>query len=167
MSNEPENATLTDLIRDLLLAMVSSQNEANKAFIESIEGLAATDVTISYTKNVGDKKEKKEIKGNALSLGILPTWLNIQSGTIEIRTALSTTHNQSSAGQNSKTIDERPSYIFKINAVDAKYQNAYSYKAETSSLIRVTVVPVPPSQVMSEIMKSTTSKNTLSDTSKK
>ena len=38
------------MIRDVLLAMMSSQNEANKTFITKIAELADTEVTIGYTK---------------------------------------------------------------------------------------------------------------------
>lgn len=163
MSDVPENATLSDIIRDLLLAMVSSQNEANKAFIEGIEELADTDITISYTKNVQGKKEKQEIKANALSLGLLPTWLNIQSSTVEIRTAISTANNPSSGGLTSKNLRDRSNTLFKINPVDAKYQNAYSYRPETSSVIKLTIVPLPPDQ----LLEAAKSQNPKIDTTKK
>ena len=102
MSSTDENASLSDLIRDVLLAMVSSQNEANKNFVAAIEELAGTDLTIGYTKNVEGKAEKRELKGNALAFGVLPTLLSIQSSTIEIRTALSTTKNTSAASNRKK-----------------------------------------------------------------
>ena len=57
--------------------------------LAAIEELADTDLTIGYTKNIEGKNEKREIKGNALAFGVLPTLLSIQSSTIEIRTALS------------------------------------------------------------------------------
>jgi hypothetical protein len=65
MALNQESITFDEMIRDLLLAMASSQNEANKSFIAGIEELAGTDITISYTKNVDGKKENREIKGNA------------------------------------------------------------------------------------------------------
>ncbi len=137
MSITQENITFDELIRDLLLAMVSSQNEANKSFIAGIEDLAGTDITLSYTKNNNGKNENREIKGNALAFGILPTLLSIQSGVIEIRTAMSVTKNSSSSGTGltSKSVKARAGYLFKADAVDAKYQNTYSYKAESSSII--------------------------------
>jgi hypothetical protein len=152
MSATPENVTLGDMIRDLLLAMVSSQNEANKTFIAGIEELAGTDVTIGYTRNVDGKKENREIKGNALAFGVMPTMLSIQSSTIEIRTALSVQKNTTTG--TGKNLRERTAYQFKTNTVDAKYQNTYNYKAETASIIRITVVPTPPSQALMEAIQS-------------
>lgn len=150
MSEGPQAGTLGDLIRDVLLAMVYSQNEANSAFMAGIEELAATDVTISYTKNNEGKNEKREIKGNALSFGVMPTLLSIRSSTVEIRTALSAAKNQ-----RTKTADapNRSNYLFKTDMVDAKYQNAYNYKPETSSIIKLTIVPTPPSSEMLEVIK--------------
>ena len=152
MSITQENITFDEMIRDLLLAMVSSQNEANKNFIAGIEELAGTDITIGYTKNLdGNKKENREIKGNALSFGVLPTLLSIQSGVIEIRTAMSVAKNSSSSG--TTNVKSRAGFIFKTETVDAKYQNTYSYKAESSSIIRITVVPTPPSQALMEAIR--------------
>jgi hypothetical protein len=166
MSVLPENATLGDMIRDLLLAMVSSQNEANKSFIAGIEELAGTDVTISYTKDVDGKKENREIKGNALAFGVLPTLLSIQSSTIEIRTALSITKNTWTTGTKGTNVRERAGYLFRTNTVDAKYQNTYSYKAESSSIIRITVVPTPPTQALMDAIKSVTKSTPIADNPK-
>jgi len=139
--------------------MVYSQNEANSAFIASIEELAATDVTLNYTKNNEGKDEKRELKGNALSFGVLPTLLSIQSSTVEIRTALS-----AAKSQQTKTTDQnRNSYLFKTDLVDAKYQNAYNYKPETSSIIKLTIVPTPPSAEMLEAIKAAAAKKPVTD----
>lgn len=161
MSVVEENPTLADLIRDVLLAMVSSQNEANKTFIANIEELAGTDVTIGYTKNVEGKNESREIKGNALSFGVIPTLLSIQSGTIEIRTALSATKNTQT--NQTKNANQRAAYLFKTNTVDAKYQNTYNYRAESSSVIKLTVVPIPPSQELLDSIKALTTKSPVVD----
>jgi hypothetical protein len=165
MSLTQENITFDEMIRDLLLAMVSSQNEANKNFIAGIEELAGTDITISYTKNVDGKKENREIKGNALAFGITPALLIIQSGIIEIRTALSVTKNSSASGT-SKNVKSKAGYLFRADSVDAKYQNTYSYKAESSSLIRITVVPTPPSQALIDAIKEVSQGNSLTDSAK-
>jgi hypothetical protein len=154
MSATPENVGLAELVRDLLLAMVSSQNEANKTFIASVEELAATNVTLGYTKTVGGKSENREIKGSALAFGVTPTLLNIQNAVIEIRAALSVTKNTPNSSAADKNVKTKAGYRFKTDTVDAKYQNAYSYKADSSSVIRITVVPVPPSQALMDAIKS-------------
>lgn len=161
MSTAEDTLTLADMIRDVLLAMVSSQNEANKTFITNIAELADTEVTIGYTKNIEGKNEKREIKGNALSFGVLPTLLSIQSGTIEIRTALSATKNTQT--DQTKKVNQQSAYLFKTNAVDAKYQNTYNYKAESSSIIRLTVVPTPPSQELLDSIKALTKQSPIID----
>ncbi len=148
---ESENATLSDVIRDLLLAMVTSQNEANNAFIEGIKELAEKDITFGYTKTLNGKNEKCEIKGSALAFGVVPTLLSIQSSTIEIRAALATTKNQQTKTANN--LKSRSDYLFKTNFVDAKYQNAYSYKPEASSTIKITFVPTPPSAELLEAVQ--------------
>jgi hypothetical protein len=167
MSATSENATLGDMVRDLLLAMVYSQNEANKTFIAGIEELAGTDVTIGYTKNNAGKAEKRELKGNALAFGVLPTLLSIQSSTIELKTALTISNNPKAVSTKGTNIQERSNYLFKTRAIDAKYQNIYSYKTETSSTIKITVVPTPPSQELLDTIKSLTNTASISDTPKK
>jgi hypothetical protein len=163
MSLAEEGISFDEMIRDLLLAMVSSQNEANKNFIAGIEELAGTDISINYTKNLdGNKKENREIKGNALAFGVLPTLLSIQSGVIEIRTAISINKNTSSSS--TKDVKSRAAYLFKASTVDAKYQNTYSYKAESSSIIRITVVPTPPSQAFMEAIRAVAEGTKVSDT---
>ncbi len=166
MALNQESITFDEMIRDLLLAMVSSQNEANKSFIAGIEELTGTDITISYTKNVDGKKENREIKGNALAFGITPALLTIQSSIIEIRTAMSVTKNTSASGTSSKNVKARAGYLFKTDTVDAKYQNTYSYKAESSSLIRITVVPTPPSPALIEAINAVTRGTPLTDSAK-
>lgn len=166
MSITQETITFDEMIRDLLLAMVSSQNEANKNFIAGIEDLAGTDITISYTKNNDGKKENREIKGNALAFGVLPTLLSIQSGVIEIRAAMSVTKNVNTSGNTGKNVKARAGYLFKTDTVDAKYQNTYSYKAESSSIIRITVVPTPPSQALMEAIRSIAQGAPIADNSK-
>lgn len=159
MSVELQAASLGDLIRDVLLSMVYSQNEANSAFVASIEELAETDVTLSYTKNTEGKNEKREIKGNALSFGLMPTLLSIQSSTVEIKTALSI----AKTTQNKAAAQNRSSYLFKTDLVDAKYQNAYNYKPETSSIIKLTIVPTPPSAEILEAIKAAAAKKPITD----
>ena len=148
--SEAENATLSDVIRDLLLAMVTSQNEANNAFIEGIKELTEKEITLGYTKTIDGKNQRCEIKGSALAFGVVPTLLSIQRSTIEIRVAIAPTN----TNQNLKN---RSAYLFKTNFVDAKYQNAYSYKPETSSNIKITVVPTPPSAELLEAVKAAAS----------
>jgi len=157
MSFTDGNASLSDLIRDLLLALTASQNEAISNFIASIQELANTDLTIGYTKNTEGKKEAREIKGNALAFGVLPTLMNIQSSTIEIRATLSPTKN-SVAERTDKTLADRASYRFITRPVDAKYQNSYNYKPESSSIIKLTIVPTPPSQELIDAVKALTNK---------
>jgi hypothetical protein len=160
MSVPVESVNFGDMIRDLLLALVSSQDEANKNFIADLEELASKDLVISYMRTVDGKNENREIKGTALSFGITPTLLNIQSAVIELRTALSVTKNTE---YSSKTSSKAANYLFKTSTVDAKYQNTYSYKAEASSVIRLTVVPVPPSAALMDAIHGVAQAKPLTD----
>ncbi len=159
MSVPVEGVNFGDMIRDLLLALVASQDEANKTFLANLEELASKELAINYTRTVDGKNENREIKGTALSFGITPTLLNIQSAVIELRTALSVAKNTESSSKSTSKAD----YLFRTSTVDAKYQNTYSYKAEASSVIRITVVPVPPSAALMEAITAVTQAKPLTD----
>jgi hypothetical protein len=165
MSSVPESASLSDMIRDLLLAMTAAQNEANNNFITAIQELAKTDIAIGYTKNAEDRKEAREIKGNALTFGVLPALMSIQSSIIEIRTTLTATKNPAT-DRTAKVLGKQADYRFKTNTVDAKYQNTYSYKPESSSLIKLTIVPTPPSGELIEAVKALTKQTQIVDKQK-
>lgn len=164
IGTELASVPFDQMIRNLLLAMVDAQNDANTSFIKGVQDLVETPVNLSYTK-AGDSCTKTTISGNALAFGVLPTLLSIQSSTIEIRTALSVTKNTATSGTG-KNVRERAGYLFKTNSVDAKYQNTYSYKAESSSVIRITVVPTPPTQALMEAIKSVTKSTPIADNPK-
>jgi len=127
-----------ELIKNILLAMVAAQNEANASFIEGINDLVGTEVKIKYKED----STEKEISGNALAFGILPTLLQIQSGIIEIKMAI--TLQQTREFQ--VGVKARMGFRVFSASVDAKYQNTYSYKVEGSSLVRIQVAPAPPPQ---------------------
>ena len=83
--------------------------------------------------------------------------MNIQSSTIEIRASLSPTKSPAT-DKITKTFADRASYRFRASTVDAKYQNTYSYKPESSSIIKLTIVPTPPSQELIDAVKALTDK---------
>jgi hypothetical protein len=148
-----ENATLDEIIRAVLVSMVSAQTEANKAFVESIKKLADTEVVISYKKKVDGKEVDQTLKGNALAFGIVPSMFVIKNGVIELKTALTVTQNTATKSSNASDARSKAAYLFKAQSIDARYQNTYAYKAETSSIIKITVVPVPPSEGTVDIFK--------------
>jgi len=152
VAQEKTDVAFDEMIRDLLLAMVSAQNEANESFIAGIEELSGTDVSISYKRIIDGKTESREITGNVLAFGVLPALLQIQGGTIEIRTAISIQRNVTST----RSVRSKAGYRFYPESVDAKYQNTYSYKAESASVIRITVAPTPPPQPLMEAIRTVT-----------
>ncbi|MEM2923140.1 MAG: hypothetical protein QXI92_03310 [Candidatus Nitrosocaldus sp.] len=142
IAQELASAPFDEMIKNLLLAMVAAQNEANTSFIEGIKELADTIVEIRYKKKTDSGEEEKTISGNALAFGILPTMLQIQSGVIEVKMAITMERRTDfQVGVKAKA-----KFWFASVSVDAKYSNTYSYKAEASSYIRIQVAPAPPPQ---------------------
>jgi hypothetical protein len=140
--------------------------DAKSSYLSAIDDLASTTVSIGY-KNPEDNKMGRQITGSALAFGITPTLLQIQSGTIEVKTALTINSNanlKSTVGSNAqKTM---AGYRFKASTVDARYQNAYNYKAETASTIRITVVPVPVSKQLADTIKAVQEKSAIIESGK-
>jgi hypothetical protein len=141
IAQENTSMTLDAIITNVLLAMINAQNETDKAFTTAINELAQTDVTIKYKKKVHNKMVEQEIKGNALTLGIIPTMLTIQKGIIELKTALNITEPKLQKLTITKSQDKP--YLFQAQTIDAKYQNTYNYKPEASSTIRIHIAPIP------------------------
>jgi len=145
VAQELANAPFDQMVKNLLLAMVAAQNEANTSFIEGIKELADTDVEIKYTKD----STEKTVTGNALAFGILPTLLQIQSGVIEIKMAIT----MQITRKVEVGVKAKMSFFLYSASVDAKYQNTYSYKVEASSLIRIQVAPAPPPQPLMQVIE--------------
>ncbi len=140
IGTELASVPFDQMVSKLLLAMVSAQNEANSSFIQGVTDLADTDVEIKYKKTTGATEEEKTISGNALAFGILPTLLQIQSGTIQIKMVV-TMQRSSSADV---SIKAKGGWLFYSASVDAKYSSKYSYSVEASSFIEIKVGPAPP-----------------------
>jgi hypothetical protein len=140
IGTELANVPFDQMIRNLLLAMVAAQNDANTSFIEGVQDLVDTPVNLSYKKTSDSSNTQTTISGNALAFGILPTLLQIQSGTIQIKMVI--TMQKSSEG--SVRMKAKGGWAFFSASVDAKYSSKYSYSVEASSFIEIKVAPAPP-----------------------
>jgi hypothetical protein len=140
IGTELASVPFDQMIRNLLLAMVAAQNDANASFIAGVEDLAATPVEINYKKTTGSTEESKKISGNALAFGILPTLLQIQSGVIQIKMVITMQKTTEASVQ----VKAKGGWAFFSASVDAKYSSKYSYSVEASSFIEIKVGPAPP-----------------------
>ncbi len=140
IGTELASVPFDEMVQKLLLAMVQAQNEANTSFIDGVEDLAETSVEIKYKKTTGGSEEEKTISGNALAFGILPTLLQVQSGTIQIKMVI--TMQRSTEAE--VKMSAKGGWAFFSASVDAKYSSKYSYSVEASSFIEIKVAPAPP-----------------------
>jgi hypothetical protein len=145
IGQELASVPFDQMIRNLLLAMVEAQNEANASFVEGISDLAGTEVEIKYKSGTTDKS----VKANAIAVGILPTLLQIQSGVIELKMAITMEKKR----EVQVGIKAKMGWAFASVSVDAKYSSSYSYKVEASSFIRIQVAPAPPPQPLMTIIQ--------------
>lgn len=156
IGNELASVPFDEMVRNLLLAMVAAQNEANASFISGIEDLVDTPVSLKYKKTSDNSNEEKTISGNALAFGILPTLLQIQSGIIQIKMVITMQRTR----ETSVNVKAKGGWAFFSASVDAKYSSKYSYSVEASSFIEIKVTPAPPPEPLMKaielIVKDTT-----------
>jgi hypothetical protein len=145
IGQELASVPFDEMIRNILLAMVDAQNQANSSFIEGIQELADADVEIKYKKG----SEEKTVTGNAIALGILPTMLQIQQGVIELKMAITMEKKREAQ----VGIKAKAGWAFFSASVDAKYSSSYSYKVEASSFVRIQVAPAPPPQPLMTVIQ--------------
>jgi hypothetical protein len=155
IGNELASVPFDQMVRNLLLAMVSAQNEANSSFLQGVEDLAGQNVTISYKKKTDSGEETKSISGNALAFGILPTMLQIQSGVIQIKMVIS----MQKTSEASVSVKAKGGWAFFSSTVDAKYSSKYSYSVEASSFIEIKVAPAPPPEPLMKAIQLITADN--------
>jgi hypothetical protein len=140
IGTELASVPFDQMIRNILLAMVDAQNQANTSFIAGVQDLVETPITLSYTKTSDNSSSKQTINGNALAFGILPTLLQVQSGTIQIKMVITMTRTTEAEVK----MSAKGGWAFFSASVDAKYSSKYSYSVEASSFIEIKVAPAPP-----------------------
>jgi hypothetical protein len=140
IGTELANVPFDQMIRNLLLAMVEAQNDANTSFIQGVQDLVETPVNLTYTKAGDSSSTKTTISGNALAFGILPTLLQVQSGTIQIKMVIT----MQKSHEAEVKMSAKGGWAFFSATVDAKYSAKYSYSVEASSFIEIKVAPAPP-----------------------
>jgi hypothetical protein len=140
IGTELANVPFDQMVRNLLLSMVQAQNEANTSFINGVQDLVDTPINLSYTKAGDTSTTKTTISGNALAFGILPTLLQIQSGTIQIKMVITMQKTREAEVK----MHAKGGWAFFSATVDAKYSSKYSYSVEASSYLEIKVAPAPP-----------------------
>jgi len=140
IGTELASVPFDQMIRNLLLAMVAAQNDANASFIQGVQDLAETPIELKYKKTSDNSNTEKSIAGNALAFGILPTLLQIQSGVIQIKMVIT----MQKSSEVSVNVKAKGGWAFFSASVDAKYSSKYSYNVEASSFIEIKVAPAPP-----------------------
>jgi hypothetical protein len=148
IGTELASVPFDQMVRNLLLAMVAAQNDANSSFIAGVQDLVETPVELKYKKTSDNSNTEKSISGNALAFGILPTLLQIQSGTIQIKMVIT----MQRTSEVSVNVKAKGGWAFFSASVDAKYASKYSYSVEASSFIEIKVAPAPaPEPLMKAI----------------
>lgn len=94
-----------------------------------------------------------------LELGFTPTFYQFVDTIIEVKMAISVKREENKSTSSSrKTITGKLNLFSRsasigVSSVNASYSSKYQYSAEGSSLMRTKLVPVPPPQLMEDIMR--------------
>lgn len=158
---------IADMVRDLAAAVAEGQMSLDRASIETLKFLASeanaidlipqvTEVIASAPTTIstalGDvtvpgvsvtQQPVTPVKTTLLQAGLLPTFYQFTEALIEVK--LSVTLKESSATQTSgRPAFSRRGVLAFAAPVNFRNSSTYSHTAQGSSLLRVTMRPVPP-----------------------
>ena len=127
--NEVLVAPLGDLIRQVSSAVGAAQVELDNAAMKAQQNLATNHPDLAR-------------------VGYQVTWYNLPEVAVELKLAvhIEESNAPSPSGTSSgagSTLPRKKSRIL-ATPFNAKYQNAFQYKADGSSLLKFRIVPIPP-----------------------
>ncbi len=148
----------SDMVAGLACAIAESQAKLD---MESIEVL----------KMMGDKTNNpvelpyigKTVTTSMIGAGFQPTFYQFSETIIEVKMTISMSQeskvegNSTSSKPKTSILRKQPVSL-KASSLNAKYTNTYNFSQEGSSLIRTTIVPVPPNPVILSIIEQNANK---------
>ena len=122
------NVPFPKMVADLCFAIAHGQREMDKASVETLTELLATNVNITIPSN--SARAGGTYTGSVLGLGILPTFYQVSHGVIEVKMAITMTKGSSAEVAAGVKVGWG---VFGAS-VNAKYQNTYSYRSVQNKL---------------------------------
>ena len=170
------NVPFGQMISSLGRAIADAQRSLDENSIQILEEMGKDKtvslpfVTVTYDEvNGGLEVSDAPIKTSMIGAGFQPTFYQFAETIIEVKIAISmayeysnTYNRQYKSGTEAKTDysydGSNYDYDYKrtvttATTVDAGYSNKYNYNAEGSSLLRTRLVPVPPNQLISQMIE--------------
>ncbi|MBL7209039.1 MAG: hypothetical protein ISS52_02970 [Dehalococcoidia bacterium] len=144
VGNDVLNAPFPQLVTKLGMAIAEAQSALDRNSIETLLELSdtASEITVPlrFTEDASGNWTSQSATMTLLQFGINPTFYQFSESVIEVKIAISMTKTK----EVGVTAKGKIGFACWSASVNASYSQKYSYKAEASSLLRTTLVPVPP-----------------------
>lgn len=144
-----------EMISSLACSIVESQAKLDQGSIDLLKQMADPINGQVELPSIGGKP----IVTSMIGAGFQPTFYQFSETVIEVKMAISMSQEKvennpstQTPAPNTSRIIKKPVLAVKATSVNAKYTNTFNFKQEGSSLIRTTLVPVPPNQFIQSII---------------
>ena len=161
------NVPFPDMVSSLATAIAKSQYNLDRNSVEILKIMGDKEEAPVYLPNFALKTEganefafdsqgedndsvmkTEEIKTSMIGAGFQPTFYQFAETIIEVKMAITmATSTSAQIGVTAKA-----GFGCFSASVNASYSRKYDYKVEGSSLLRVTLTPVPPPQILQDYM---------------
>jgi hypothetical protein len=132
-----------DMVLQLGTAIAQAQTALDTNSIQTLLELSTNKVKVSmvmHEKADGSFLADDPVEMSLLQWGINPTFYQFNETIIEVKMAISMKKEKDL----DVTVGAKVGFKVWSASVDAKYSQKYSYSVDGSSLLRTTLVPVPP-----------------------
>lgn len=138
------NVPFPQMVLRLAMAITEAQTALDQNSIDILLELANEEnlitVPIQLKENADGTYAKAEATMTLLQFGIMPTFYQFSESIIEVKMAIT----MAKSTKAEVGVKAKVGFACWSASVNAKYSQKYSYKVEGSSLLRTTLVPVPP-----------------------
>jgi hypothetical protein len=136
------------MVEKLALAIADGQTQLDKNSAAVAKAMASADMAIKLPSIADPTDASKDVTLPLIALGFFPKFYEFSQAVIEVKMAISmATSTDVSVGASFKG-----GWGPVSASVNASYSQKYSYNVEGSSLLRVTMAPVPPPTILQNYM---------------
>ena len=132
------------MVLRLAMAIAEAQTALDQSSVDTLLELADPDnkitVPVTLTEKADGTFDTAEATMTLLQFGIMPTFYQFSESIIEVKMAIT----MAKSTKKEVGVKAKVGFWCWSASVNAKYSQKYSYKVEGSSLLRTTLVPVPP-----------------------
>ena len=142
------NVPFPEMVKNLALAIAEGQTALDQNSIAVTQSLVDTTIELPDIPTQANPNPPV-VKFPLIALGIAPTFYQFTEAVIEVKMAITMTI---TTDFNLKVGAQAKFKAFSAS-VNASYSRKYDYKVEGSSLLRVTLGPVPPPKAMQDYIE--------------